>query len=488
MKKTFLLLLILATFSVSASAQATRYTATIAYDNTFGINNNDPCPVANYDESYSVAAVRMNATTTAFCLINHYDFVNTPAPAIPVPVPSITASVAYYTFNTPIVSFTVNDLVVVGQYAFFCGTLDDGTQQAFYGYFDINDFFPIGVASNVNVYVYCLTLGTKPPPATLNKLVAYKYNSMYKVVAIGDEKIIPHNCPSKIVEIFDATNTPVCKVADMPDFSVTNYNRKIYLDDIVLTYNYVVILGHDENALSICSSTPSTGYPWLSVGKRSDVIDEIFLWSRNYYLDHPLEALNAVAGVALHGDQIAISYVHYDEPTSTTYTRFRVIDIPSINNPYSQQFVKRNKENPVEMVFLDGIGSVELLQPIFHQSDFIQLFPYSNSNYTTTMFSPNSNEFKSLARLGSGTYWSFISTRNTEIYLQDRTVNLPHSTLSCPDEQSIDVMSINALQIIQSPCNIDCGTNGLFLFQSPYIQFGIPLPQLILNIQCHSYE
>ncbi len=193
-----------------------------------------------------------------------------------------------------------------------------------------------------------------------------------------------------------------------------------------------------------------------------------------------------VIGVALKDDSIGMTYVYPGvAPDANIYSRFRTIILPSVKNTHSQQFIKDSKDNPVEMAYSSIIKKVELLQPMAHSSDYVLLNPYATTNYTTTMFSPNSNEFKSLARLGSGTYWRFISTRNTEIYLQDRTVNLPHSTLSCPDEQSIDVMSINALQIIQSPCNIDSGNNQLINSPIQYSIFALPLN---LNIQCHSYE
>ena len=485
MKQKVLFLLLLMGLSMSVFAQATQYNSAVVIETNFNINNNYPCPVANIDKTYSIAAVKMNATTTAFCLINHDDFVNPPSPGTPVSPPNITADAASYSFTSPITGFTVNDLAIVDNYAFFCGTIN--SNEAIYGYFDYNDFAAFG-GSWVNVFVYSLINGSLNAPQTLKKMVAYKDGSYYKVVAIGDEDILPHYCTSKIVEITDATGSPLCEVADMPNASYGSTPIKVFLDDIVLTDNYVAVIGHDANANSMCSGIPGTGYPWISFGYRSNVVNEICNMglNPNYYLSNPNEANDAVIGVSLDEDFIAISYVYFDEITLKTFTRFRVIDIPSLNNIYSQQFKIIDKENPVEMIYLNNINRVELMQPVIHPSDYIQLYPLATANYTASMLTPNSHEFKSLDRIMDGGAWRFISTRNTEIYLQDRTANLAGVPIPCPKEYILDVDCINNLPLDQSACPINYGTNILTPLGILPIVFQFNYPTCSVN--CFSYE
>ena len=485
MKRKLLLFLVLATLTVPLSAQ-TRYTATVVEDAIYNIYNGYPCPVANINLSYSLAAVKMNATTTAFCLLWHDNFCFVPFPVSPAPAPIITAKAAFNAFSAPITDFTVNDMVLVNQYAFFCGTVN-GT-EAFYGYFNYGALF--GTASTLDVYIYSLSYMTTTPPVTLKKLVAYKEEEKFKVVAIGDENISPDYCTSKVVEIFDATGSPTCMVADMPNNSTATSSLKIYLDDIVLTDNYVVVLGHDVGIVEPCNDVPGTRFLWFSMGNRANVVGDICdpLNSHNYFLPSPMEVYDAVAGVALGNDKFGIAYV-YSDPFYVLYTRFRVIDvIPGvpITNSYSQQFFSNSKITPVDMTFLSGIGMVEMLQPVIHPSDFIQLRPYATSNYSTTMFSPNDNEFKSLDRVGPFSSYRFISTRNAEFYLQDRTVNLPHNNPTCPESYDMDVDVIEELPIEQYICPIEKGENEANLFFAPPESFSVIYTPL--NNQCYSNE
>ena len=436
--------------------------------------------------NYSIAAVKKDATTTAFCLIDHSYFMNTPIPIIPVITPVISVDAAVLAFSG-LVDFTVNDMYRCGSYIFFCGTIN-GT-QAFYGYFNYLDFGMYGFGLGyVNVFIYCLLpIGPTTAPATLNKLVAYTYDDIYKIVAIGNEDLDPSVGTSKVVEIFDAIGNPSCKVADMPFFPVASV-KKIVLDDIVLTPNYVVVLGHDAGAVATCDpSMPGKGYPWLSVGKRSDVIDEICdpVINPNYYIPKPDEAYSSVIGVALKNDSIAMLYINAVESVDVK-SKFRVFDIQTMANTHSQQFVKDSKNPPIDMEFLSGIGKVEILQPMTHMSDYIQLTPYATTNYNTTMLNPNYNEFKSLCKIRF-TSGCFISTRNAEIYIQDRTANLPHSTASCPTDYTLNVKTIDKIILKRAMCEIIQGENKLSDFPQFPMQSNI-LPTFHLNVQCFSYE
>lgn len=486
MKKLFLFLLVLAAFSVSASAQASRYTSVIAKDTVFNIDNNAPCPVANLDLYFSIAAVKMNSNTTAFCVIDHSYFESTPLPVIPVIPPLITAHAAAYIHSSPTDDFTVNDLYVSGSYAFFCGTING--VKSFYGYINLGDFdMQLGggiTGTSVNVYIYCLQpMGTTTAPATLNKLVAYIYDNKYKVVAIGNEDIDQNLGVSKIVEITGATGTPSCQVADMPYFNVGGVVKKIVLDDIVLTLDNVAVLGHDFGAIGVCNSIPDMRYPWISIGKRASVVADIcdFTNNPNYYLSMGWEAINAVIGTELPNERIAITYV--SPVNNRICSKFRVIDIPGRTNILSQQLVRDTKEDPVDMKYMYDLMKVELLQPMAHPSDYIQLDPYTSANYTSPTLNPNNHTFKSLSmiRYARG---HFISTRNAEVYIQDRTANLPHSTASCPKDDSIYVEKIENLHLKNYECVITQGDNGLYLLPSYTCQ----IISFNLKTQCFSYE
>ncbi len=332
----------------------------------------------------------------------------------------------------------------------------------------------------LDVYIYYLTpSASTTAPGVLNKLVAYMESTTYKVVAIGGL----WNSMNKIIEISDATGTPTCKVADMPFFP---FQKNIYLNAIVLTNNYVVVTGIDRGALSVCNSIPNTNYACISVGKRSDVVGTICnpTINPNYYLQNQWEANETVIGVSLTGDKIAISYLHpVGIPAAST--RLRVIDIPSMTNIKSQQFGVTNKLTPIDMIYMSDIDKVEIVQPIVSGADFIQLSPYSSSGYTTSALIPNNESFKSISTIKYANS-TFIATHIAELYIQNRTASLPHSTATCPSDYSVTVEKINNLPLKKTNCDITAGTNILLPF-SPFPKQCHILP-CTLNTQCFSYE
>ena len=127
-----------------------------------------------------------------------------------------------------------------------------------------------------------------------------------------------------------------------------------------------------------------------------------------------------------------------------------------MTNPYSQEFKKREKEYPVEMIYLSGLESIEILQPVTDASNFIQMFPFYGVLYNTNILTPNDDEFKSLTAIDDH---RFISARNTTIFFEDRTATVPHSSPSCPGNTPLKVTLINDLP----PTNIPWGSydNGI---------------------------
>ena len=107
MRKYFILIIGLTVFSCAASAQAYRYTSVIANSGLLNVDNGYHCPVANFNLTYSVAAIKYNATITAFCLINH-DFMSyPPLPVIPVFAPYVYTDIAYFNFGQYANDFTI---------------------------------------------------------------------------------------------------------------------------------------------------------------------------------------------------------------------------------------------------------------------------------------------------------------------------------------------------------------------------------------------
>ena len=172
LKATALLLLM---FSCSASIAQIRYTSAVHHSTIPGIQNGYGCPVRYWKNDMSVAFVKQSPSTSAFCLIDHSDF-STTHPTAPPPAPN--ASVIAANTTTPIIGtpiandFTVNDIYVADDYAFFCGTYYDinNVRKSCYGYFDLNDL----LGTSVTITVSTLTIGTPAAPVPLSKLVAYR--------------------------------------------------------------------------------------------------------------------------------------------------------------------------------------------------------------------------------------------------------------------------------------------------------------------------
>ncbi len=452
----------------SAAFAQTRYTASIHKSTLTGIENGYGCPVRYWRGDMSVAYVRQNANQVAFCLIKHSDFSTSFTP--PAPTPTVTVDAAVINQD-----FTVSDIYIVDDYAFFCGHYNS---NAMYGYFDINDLLNNTLA-NINIYFLHDYSTTETAPVSLDKMVAYNDGPFYKVVAYGNSVPDIHDGCYKVVEIANALSpTSPIDVADMPISAPVYYlGNKLYIDDIILTKSNVVLLGHDRKTTSL-----TLGYPWFAVGNKASVVDDICntVVFNNYFLPDSTEANDAVKGVALNEDTFAISYVHFVYPDKY-YTNFRVIDYRNLGNPFSQQFKKPQKDNPIEMIYLNDLRTVELLQCITDSSNYIQLAPFAASNYITSMFSPDNREYKSLSPIDGKRY---ISMRSGVVYLEDRTVSLPHSSNLCPDDQYVEVKKIKDLPPVKYPLT----GNKIFNNVDPYNELFNCVPGLPTNTDCYSVE
>ena len=471
--KAFAVLPLLLSFT--ASFAQVRYTSAIHHSTMPGTQNGYGCPVRYWRNDMSVAFVKQDPTNSAFCLIKHSDFSNIfPAAPPPVPNANVDAALISLPINTIDRDFTVNDIYIVDDYAFFCGTYytANNVRKSFYGYFDINDMSTF----NVNIHISTLDASAQSLPVTLSKLVAYQDGASYKVVAIGNEKQMLVDGHCMIVEIPDVFSLPnTCNTAIMPvSTTPVHPGYKLYVDDILLTSSYVVLLGHD-----IKTASAVTGYPWFAVCNKASVVPDVISITNNYFMPNISESNNTVEGVALQNDIFAMSYVHNENVTD--YTRLRVIDIPTMQNTHSQQFKKPQKEDPVEMVYLKDLEAIELLQCVYDSSNFILLYPFFITNYTTSMLTPDGREYKSLSAIDGK---RFISMRSEVAFLEDRTASLPHSTPYCPNDNSLDVEPIKELPPIQYPVQGNLGSVDIIydiISPSNYI-----FPSIITN--CHSYE
>lgn len=462
--KRFSTILVVLFAAMGTAFPQMRYTAAVLDESTYNISNSHHCAIRHWQGSQSVAAINLGSGTVAFCLIDHSDLDNTFP--YPPPMPGLTSRFAVFSdVNYP--DLYINDMYVHNDNAFFCGGI---TGEAVYGYFDIN-----GLNSTV-ITLNLYKIPSSPPftaPISLEKLVVYDVGSLTHLVSYGYEKEDRHTSQSIIVEIQDVMGANTINSVET-GYSAPPYPESYFYDDIVLTDSYVVVLGHDLNAIMPGSGT---GFPIYSVGARGSVAADICAGG-NYYLPVPWEANDRVAGVALPSDQFAMAYVN-DHGWGNYYTRMRVIDLPTGTNPYSQEFNKPEKEYPVEMIYLDGLKAIELMQPVTDISNFVQLFPFAGAAYTTPKLNPSGDEFKSLTPIDGS---RFIAARCCTLFFEDRTVSLPHQpSSSCPDHDYIEVEPIDEL----NPVN---GTWGTFNFTFPNPDSQSPSVDQTSFKGCYSYE
>ena len=177
MKKLIILFTALSAVLSTAIAQ-TKYTAAVWKENSsYTINP----PIRNWTRDYSITYEVDNSGNYYFCLIKHTPFFGIPpSPTTPPVVSILRAQIIRSSF-----SFNVEDIYVVDDLAFFCGSytnLATSEKNAMWGYLDLNDFFTASVT--VNYY----KLQDIPPtvaPKSLDRLVAYNNGGRYDVLCAG---------------------------------------------------------------------------------------------------------------------------------------------------------------------------------------------------------------------------------------------------------------------------------------------------------------
>ena len=445
MKKTIFFLALTLFSALSVTAQM-RYTSAVM-TNIF-VTHPDKTPFDTWKNDYFVAFgyTEDTALHPAFYLVDCSSY-NNLVPAIPIATPAFAEYLVQVTPPPELFGFSVNDIYVADDYAFFCGqgieniSVSDTVQVSVVGYFNLNDFFTNNV--QVDYLILYNSITYLDYPVSLEQLVAYRTSSGYDVVAYGER----FDGMNVVVEIKDVMSPMVsCDAADMP-FSSSPYNPLFYdrltIDDIFLTENNVVLTGHDHNMITFLAN-----YPWYSVGKKENVVANICdpLINPNYYLPSADESEGYVLGVALEGDSFAMAYVHSDNITGHRVIRLRAIDPLAMTNPYSQDFKSDKGELVHKMVYLLKVKTVDLIVEEPSTTRFFQLDPYATASYNSVFFELGGAFRRIRARDGV----HFISSYGNQFYIDDRTANLPHSDQSCPANKYKMVQMIPNLPPIQA--------------------------------------
>lgn len=434
------------------SAQAI-YTSTVKQIMLPDIDDNYINPICKWDDNRSIVNLKDRYGVNYFCVVDYSSFFIPFFPTPPLP-PTVTGR--YATLPSPSgADISVNDIYYTENHVFFCGSIRDlnnNVENAIVGYFDPNDIASTG---NTGIVYRKLYNGTTNAPTTLYRLVAYKVNEKYDVVAFGDDLSgypASHDYSmAKIVEIQDIFgNPPTCYMADMaygvvfnPDIPGYQITQKQYLDDIFLTEKNVVLTGHDWNYPPTTNPSVVNMRATYHYGMKGNVVMDIITQYHNYCLDGYWETNDTVVGVALDGDKFAISYV-YPDYNHNVYTRVRVID-PSLSyDTYSVQFWKTQKENPVRMAFHERLKAVEILQPIFNRSDFVMVDIAAPTSFVAPVLNPTPDRYRTMHGIRGN---SFISSNEKYIYLQNRSSALPPSTTGCPNVDYVDVTHIEPIYI-----------------------------------------
>lgn len=462
MKKLIILFTALSAVLSTAIAQ-TKYTAAVWKENSsYTINS----PIRNWGKEYSITYEVDNSGEGYFCLIKHSPFFNTPPTPTTPPMASIfRAKITGFGYT-----FVVKDIYVVDDLAFFCGSYTDlatSEKNAMWGYLDLNDFF----TTSVDVHFYKLQDGMGVTggvaPLLLDRLVAYNYGGRYDVVAYSR---VSSPC-SKIIEIQDANAAPVCKTYDLPVSMPSVPMCVMYIDDISEDDSHVIVSGHDL-------SNPSVDVIWYGIYKKTNIYNSI-VSNRTFFLPSSEKPNGSVICTGMNRTgEFALSYTYYDNIMDAWYTRMRVINTWTGVNVNSQQFAKDYKPEPLQMTYLPDLSSVELVQDLGSSAAFVQMFPFVSTSYTTSALNHAARYFDNIDAIEGH---HFITCNERNVYIQDRTMNLPASAAACPDNYSVKVEIIPNLS--ESPVSF----SPLDLISS-YDRVTAIVTTDVFNVDCFSVE
>ncbi len=325
--------------------------------------------------------------------------------------------------------YSVNDVRILGNIAFFCGTMQTSSVPENYigivGYFDLQSFRQ----SNFNPIIPLL-----PDIFYLKKLTVFNVNNTPKVVAIGYDSSQSHN--AIILEMHDIINNPSSNT--LSTLGALNEN----LDDVIFTGNSIVFVGTIWQGANMKPSIRNMDNP--SFLSQSSLFDTLCFFGINQ------NEINArTHSTVMENGRIAVTYVHTIPSSSLFYTRMRVIDtyLSSPQNILSQEFNIDNKEEPEEIIYSPLFQKLTILQPIDHTNNtnpqFIFLQPYSPFASYTANFSYFTQNYLNYVSLDIFHGHSIVSVGNNHIFLQ-RIANQGNS--GCPYQDLRKVVKIDDLR------------------------------------------
>lgn len=131
------------------------------------------------------------------------------------------------------------------------------------------------------------------------------------------------------------------------------------------------------------------------------------------------------------------------------------------------------------MVYLKDLSSIELVQEQQNQSDFILMEPYNLSSYNASVL----RQKYPFYNIDTVEGHHFITEYGNHYYMQDRTMNLPASSVLCPDDYTVKVEIIPNIEP-----NTRCFDPPFYISCSPRPTIYAPLNNNRLTNECFSFE
>ena len=304
----------------------------------------------------------------------------------------------------------IEDLRVCDDDIFFCGRSKNGL--GFIGYLNINDYS--------NSYI---TVSYKEIRNTTNLFHLTAYKNSYgqtNVVAVG--AIDTNNLNYKIVEVKDILGTDTTSIRDVS-------NEALF--EVFYTNNQVVTIGYARAYNALC----------IRLANPDDVTDPLFN-TRHLFSsvdDHILSTTRS----AVLGDELAVSFLDYDNNLSEFVTRIRFFDLTTMTMVNAQQLQLKEKTAPYELTYIPDSGKLVVLEefefPFGHgvsQGNFITLDPIQNNLYLGKVRYHRGVRFESLDNFNDK---YFISAGNGAIYLQNDSAP---ATSICPTTDRIKIYPV----------------------------------------------
>ena len=287
--------------------------------------------------------------------------------------------------------YQVYDMEIVDDYLIMCGRYN--AAKAFIGSVYIPDIFTSSATVNYHVWGSDVSV--------FRKMAAFKdQNSDIKVVAVGnisytalDPPVLPNislcpncysPCPSPyvcglnfIIETTNPQNYPPGNLNFAFKLTSDNMGSPDFIDDVVVTDNYVVFIGEGYVSGSSCIT--------IHPCSKTNILPD---FDNYYYYPTTDEGITGYMGCHMKKDTIAIaSCGNYLAPGWSEFdTRIRVIDANSKVMTSSQAFdMNGYKSDPIDLVYVPGKYTLVLLEDIVYPAfsgvnnySFIHLNPYQS--------------------------------------------------------------------------------------------------------------